>query len=157
MKAVCGWARRRCRSRMFRTLKYSIRAMPSYASPPPPSAGLTCTSTMATFRPWSRRYSRPRIHGRGGRGRPAEPGQVEGRRPRRGSFHHRLRQMLLLQGRSSGRCCDNSNPNAWMAEKMIRLFGLRAFWLLAYVRRICRRPGSVCPRAVCRRRSVENS
>ena len=40
------------------------------------------------------------------------------RRPRRRAFPDRLRQLLLLQGTRCISLCENSNPNAWMAEKM---------------------------------------
>ena len=46
--------------------------------------------------------------------------------------------------------CDNTNPNAWIADTAVWIFRLRVVWLFAYVWWICRRPGRVCPRAVCR-------
>ena len=47
--------------------------------------------------------------------------------------------------------CENSNPNAPMAEKMWGHSG-RYFRLFAPDRRLCGRPGRVRARAVCRRR-----
>ena len=44
--------------------------------------------------------------------------------------------------------CDNSNPNAWMAEKLYGYSGVRPVRLFAHVRRLCRRPGRVRARAV---------
>jgi threonine dehydrogenase-like Zn-dependent dehydrogenase len=43
--------------------------------------------------------------------------EPQGRRPRRRAVHDRVRPLLLLQ-RELWSLCDNSNPNAWMAEKL---------------------------------------
>ena len=49
--------------------------------------------------------------------------------------------------------CDNSNPNAAMAEKLYGYSRLGPVRLLAPLRRLRRRPGRVRPRAVRRRRA----
>ena len=51
--------------------------------------------------------------------------------------------------------CDNSNPNAWMAEKLYGYSGVGSVRLLAHVRRLCRRPGGIRARAVRRRRAAQ--
>ena len=53
--------------------------------------------------------------------------------------------------------CDNSNPNAWMAEKLSGLLGIRVVRLLAHVRRLPWWPGRIRARAVCRRRSDQGA
>ena len=49
------------------------------------------------------RRPRPRVHGRGDGGRPRRQ-EPQGRRPRGGAVHHRLRQLLALPARHAGRC-----------------------------------------------------
>ena len=51
--------------------------------------------------------------------------------------------------------CENSNPNAWMAEKMMGHSPGRHLRLLAPARRLRRRPGRVRARAVRRRRPAQ--
>ena len=53
--------------------------------------------------------------------------------------------------------CDNSNPNAWMAEKLYGYSGVGPVRLLAHVRRLSRRPGGIRPRPVRRRRPAEGA
>ena len=73
----------------------------------------------------ARRHPRPRVHGRGRRGRPRQP-EPQDRRSRRRAVHDRVRPLLLLQAAICGRLCDNSNPNAWMAREAVRLLRRRA-------------------------------
>ena len=47
--------------------------------------------------------------------------------------------------------CENSNPNAWMAEKMWGYSPCGIFGYSHHARRICRRPGRVRAGSVCRR------
>ena len=51
----------------------------------------------------------------------------QGRRSRRRAVHHRLRPLLLLQGRTCGRSATTRNPNAWMAEKLSGFSGSGLF------------------------------
>ena len=132
MKAVCWMGKKTSGRKMCLIRKSSIRATPSSGSPAPPSAARTCTSTTATCPRSNRRHSRSRVHGRSRRGRPVDK-EAEGRRPSRRALHHRLRQMLLLQ-RATLVLCDNTNPNAWIAEKMMGyspsgLFGYTHMWV----------------------------
>ena len=53
--------------------------------------------------------------------------------------------------------CDNSNPNAWMAEKLYGYSASGPVRLLAHVRRLSRRPGGIRARAVRRRRAAEGA
>ena len=63
------------------------------------------------------RHPRPRVHGRGRRGRPGGE-EPQGRRPRGGAVPDRVRHLRAVPAESCSRCCENSNPNAWMAEKL---------------------------------------
>ena len=103
------------------------------------------------------RHPRPRVHGRGRRGRPRQP-----RASKVGDrvvvpVHDRLRPLLLLQAKQLWSLCDNSNPNAWMAEKLSGYCGSGPVRLLAHVRRLSRRPGRVRARAVRRRRADQGA
>ena len=49
--------------------------------------------------------------------------------------------------------CDNSNPNAWMAEKLYGYSAAGLVRLLAHVRRLRGRAGGICPRALRRCRA----
>ena len=49
--------------------------------------------------------------------------------------------------------CENSNPNAWMAEKMFGHAAGGDFWLFTSDWRLCRGTGGICARAFCGRRS----
>ena len=62
------------------------------------------------------RHPRPRVHGRGGRGRPGreEPG---GRRPGGRAVPDRLRRLQPVPAGLYS-LCENTNPNAGMAEKL---------------------------------------
>ena len=53
--------------------------------------------------------------------------------------------------------CDNSNPNAWMAEKLYGYSGSGTVRLFAHVRRLSWRPGGIRAGAVRRRRPAEGS
>ena len=53
--------------------------------------------------------------------------------------------------------CDNSNPNAWMAEKLYGYSGVRSVWLLPHVRRLSRWPGGIRARALRRHRTAEGA
>ena len=53
--------------------------------------------------------------------------------------------------------CENSNPNAWMAEKMMGPLAGGHLRLFAHARRICGRPGRVRARAVRRRRAAQDA
>ena len=66
------------------------------------------------------RHPRPRVHGRGRRGRAGRQ-EPQDRRPRRRA---RSRSPAAAASSASSELwslCDNSNPNAWMAEKAVRL------------------------------------
>ena len=52
--------------------------------------------------------------------------------------------------------CDNSNPNAWMAE-MAYGYSPLGFRLLAHARWLCGRTDGIRPRALCRYRADRNS
>ena len=100
------------------------------------------------------RHPRPRVHGRGRRGRPGgeEPQEVGDRvvvpfTIACGNCCRAARQLCSL--------CDNSNPNAWMAEKLFGHSACRPLRLLAHDRRLRRRPGRVRARAVRRRRPAQ--
>jgi hypothetical protein len=94
----------------------STRTTPSCASPGPPSAAPTSTSTRLRARHGAGRHPRPRVHGRGGRDRQAVANLNIGDR------------VVVPFPISCGKCwsclhglyslCENSNPNAAMAEKM---------------------------------------
>ena len=103
-----------------------------------------------------RRHPRPRVHGRGRRGRP------RGRRTLKvgdrvvvpftiacGSCFFCKQQLWSL--------CDNSNPNAWMAEKLYGYSPAGPVRLLAHDRRLRGRAGGVRARAVRRRRAAARS
>ena len=45
--------------------------------------------------------------------------------------------------------CENSNPNAWLAEKLLGHSRVGNFWLFTYDGRFCRRAGGVRARALC--------
>ncbi len=53
--------------------------------------------------------------------------------------------------------CENSNPNAWMAEKLWGHSPCRDLRLFPHARRLRRRTGRICPGAVCRRGSHQDS
>ncbi len=53
--------------------------------------------------------------------------------------------------------CDNSNPNAWMAEKLYGFSGSGPVWLFTHVWRISRRTGRVRARPVCRHWSAQGA
>ena len=101
------------------------------------------------------RHPRPRVHGRGRRDRPRR------RRTCRSATASscRSRSPAATAGRastSSTRCCENSNPNAGLAEKMFGHPTCRHLRLLAPHRRLRRRPGRVRARAVRRRRAAQD-
>ena len=100
------------------------------------------------------RHPRPRVHGRGGRGRPGGE-EPQGRRPRGRAVPDRLRQLLRTASRQLYSLCENSNPNAWMAEKLMGPLARGHLRLLAHARRLRRRPGRVRARAVRRRRPAQ--
>ena len=102
------------------------------------------------------RHPGPRVHGRSRRGR--------ARRSRTSTVGDRVVVPFPI---SCGTCffckrklfslCDNSNPNAWMAEK---LWGHSPAGLFGYshmLRRLCRRAGGIRARAVRRRRADQNA
>ena len=88
---------------------------------------------------------------------PAISREAEGRRPGRGAVHDRLRQAASSASSSCGRCCDNSNPNSWIAEKTYGLLAVRPVRLLAHDGRLRRRPGAVRARALCRCWAAQDS
>ena len=103
-----------------------------------------------------RRHPRPRVHGRGGRGRPGghEP---QGRRPGRGPVHHRLRRAASSARSSSGRCATTPTRTPGSPEKAVRVLRVGPVRVLAHLRRVRRRAGRVRPRAVRRRRADQGA
>jgi threonine dehydrogenase-like Zn-dependent dehydrogenase len=73
-------------------------------------------------------------------------------RPGRGAVSHRLRQLLFCE-RSLWSLCDNSNPNAWMAETLWGHSPAGIFGYSHLCRRLRGRPGRVRAGAVRRRRA----
>ena len=96
------------------------------------------------------RHPGPRVHGRGGGGR--------GRASRTSRSGDRVVVPFPIACGNCAMCrrdlfslCENSNPNAWMAEKLWGHSPAGHLRLLAPARRLRRRPGGVRPRAVRRR------
>ena len=53
--------------------------------------------------------------------------------------------------------CDNTNPNAWMMEKIVWLLRLRLVWLFPHDGRVRGWPGAIRARALYRRGRIANS
>ncbi len=100
------------------------------------------------------RHPRARVHGRGRRGRPAA--SRTSRWATGWSFRSRSPAATAAPcERELYSLCENSNPNAWMAEKLWGHSPARHLRLLAHARRLRRRPGRVRARAVRRRRPAQ--
>ena len=65
-------------------------------------------------------------------------------------------QLLLLRACRSSRCCDNSNPNAGLAETVNGHSSAGHLRLLAPLRRLRGGPGRIRPRPVRRRRADQD-
>ena len=102
-----------------------------------------------------RRHSRPRVHGRSGRGRQGEQ-EAEGRRSRRRAVHDRLRRLLLLQ-QAAVVAVRQLEPERVDGREALRLHDVGPVRLFAHDRRLRRRPGAVRARAVRRRRAAQDS
>ncbi len=133
MKAVC-WHGKERRARRDRAGSQSrrTRAMRSSGSRHAPSAAPTCTSTTAispTMKPGD-------ILGHEFMGEVVEVGR-DVTKLKVGDrvvvpVHHRLRRAASSASAAATRCCDNSNPNAEMAEKAVRPLARRPLRLLAH-------------------------
>ena len=82
----------------------------------------------------------------------APAGRRSGRRP----VHDRVRPLLLLQGGALV-AVRQLEPERLDGRAALRLLRLRPVRVLAHVRRVSRRPGRVCPGAVCRRRAAQGA
>ncbi len=133
----------------------SIHATPSSKSPRPPSAAPICTSTTVTFRPWRTGD----ILGHEFMGEVVEVG--------RGVTNLKVGDRVVVPFPiSCGNCwscqqglfslCENSNPNAAMAEQHDGPFARRSLRLFPPAWRLCRWTGGVCAGALCRCRSDQN-
>ena len=103
----------------------------------------------------ARRHPRPRVHGRGRRGRPRQR-SPQGRRPRRRAVHDRLRPLLLLP-QAALVAVRQLEPQRRAGREAGRLLGRRPLRLLAHLRRLSGRPGRVRARAVRRRRADQGA
>ena len=83
--------------------------------------------------------------------------EPEGRRPRGRAVPHRLRQRATCCQAGLFSLCENSNPNAWMAEKMWGHSPAGVFGYSHMLGGYRRRPGRVRARAVRRRRARSRS
>ena len=102
------------------------------------------------------RHPRARVHGRSRRGR--QRGQEpEGRRPRGGRLPDLRAAHCFFCQKEMYSLCENSNPNAWMAEKMFGHSPAGIFGYSHMTRRLRRRAGRIRARAVRRRRARSRS
>ena len=97
----------------------------------------------------------PRDHGRGCRGRLRKQ-QAQGRRPRRRSLYDRMRRMLLLQERLL-LGLRALQPQSQDGRKALGALSGRPVRLFPHARRLCRGPGGISPRALCRCRSNQGA
>ena len=129
----------------------SIRATRSSRSPRPRSAAPTCTSTTAISRP----CSQGDILGHEFMGEVVEVGPkitLQEGPARRRPVHRSPAATASSASKQQYSACDNSNPadNAGHARDALRLSDGRRLRLLAPDRRLCRRAGRICPRALIR-------
>ena len=97
----------------------------------------------------ARRRPGPRVHGRGRRARQRRQQPAKSAIASSCRFPIACGHCLQCE-RELYSLCENSNPNAWMAEKMWGYSPCGHLRLLAHARRLCRRAGRVRARAVCR-------
>ena len=101
------------------------------------------------------RHRRPRVHGRGGRGRLREQ-EAQGRRPGRRSVHHLLRRVRAVPARQLVGLRAHQ-PEEEPRRPRLRPQHRRPVRLHPHHRRLCRRPGGIRARALRRRRPGQDS
>ena len=96
-----------------------------------------------------RRHRRPRVHGRGDGGRSGGQGRAQGRRPHRRAVHDLLRRVRAVPARQLLGLRDDE-PQQGHGREGLRPNDRGPLRLHPPHRRLCRRPGRIRARAVCR-------